>query len=187
MKGLLITLVVIAVITVFLYFIKAKVEIFFGETNRVVIKLLWFKLDTSSLKKKNKKKKSKKEKVKKEKLLFFRDFCEIAGKAVKLFGNQLVIKELKCVVLVATDDAAKTALRYGKVSAGVNIFCGAICNNFKVIERDIRVNADFTKQKSEYDIYVNLNLSLLASLLIAYVAAVSAIRAIIKYKKNKAV
>ena len=187
MRILLIVLTIIAVTIIILRLIKAKVEIFFGETKRVVVKLLWFIFDTSDLTKKEKKKKVKKEKKKKGKLLFFKDFCRIAGKAIKVFNNQLIIRKLKCVVLVATDDAAKTAMRYGKVSAGVNIFCGAICNNFNVIERDIRVNADFIKQKSEYDVYVNMYLSLFAGVLVAYAAAVCAIRAIINNKKIKAV
>ncbi len=187
MKILLIVFSIIAVITFVFHLIKAKAEIFFGETKRVVVKLLCFKFDTSKLKKSEKKKKDKKTKKEKntgEKLLYFSDFCRIAGKAIKVFNRKLVIKKLQCAVLVATDDAAKTALTFGKVSAGVNIFCGAICNNFKVTERDIRINADFTKQKSEYDIYVNMELSLLGGLLIAFAAAVCAVRVIIKNKKN---
>ena len=187
MKILLIVITIIAVTTIILHLIKAKVEIFFGETKRVVVKFLFLEFDTSKLKKKEKKKKNKKpEQKKKNKLLFFSDYCRIAGRAVKIFNRKLVIKMLKCNVLVATDDAAKTALTFGKVSAGVNIFCGAICNNFKVVERDVRVNADFTKQKSEYDVYINMELSLLGGLMMLFSVAVCAVRAIIK-NKNKAV
>ena len=189
MKILLIVLTIIAVTTIILHLIKAKVEIIFGETKRVVVKFLFLEFDTSKLKKKEKKKKNKKPEKKnknKNKLLFFSDYCRIAGRAIRIFNRKLVIKMLKCNVLVATDDAAKTALTFGKVSAGVNIFCGAICNNFKVIQRDVRVNADFTKQKSEYDIYINMELSLLGGLMMLFSAAVCALRAIIK-NKNKAV
>lgn len=188
MKILLIVLTIIAVTMLILHLIKARVEMFYGETKRIIIKMLCFKFDTSESKKKAGKKKEKKtKKDKKEKLLYFSDYCRIAGRAVKIFNRKLVIKKLRCAVLVATDDAAKTALTFGKISVGVNIFCGAICNNFKVIERDIRINADFTKQKAEYDIYVKMELSLLGGLVMLFAAAVCALRAIIKNKKIKAV
>ena len=51
MKILLIVFSIIAVITFVFHLIKAKAEIFFGETKRVVVKLLCFKFDTSKLKK----------------------------------------------------------------------------------------------------------------------------------------
>lgn len=194
MKALIVAVFVLAAIIILLELIRADTEVFFGDTKRVKVRILFFTIDTAKEKKKKektpKKKKEKKEKKnkkdkKKDKLLYFSDFCRIAARFLRSFRKHLVIKKLKCHVSVATDDAANTALTYGKVTAGVNIFCGALCNNFNVKERDINVYADFNKQKIEYDIYVRLRLSALDVLLMAMAALTCMIKSIIKNKKIK--
>lgn len=72
---------------------------------------------------------------------------------LKKIMKHIVIKELFIDLTVAGDDAADTAIKYGKTCAAVFPALGTICTNAKVKEYDLEVNPDFLARKSSGDLH----------------------------------
>ncbi len=67
--------------------------------------------------------------------------------------KHIIIKELFVDFTVAGDDAADTAINYGKTCAAVFPALGTICTNMKVREYDVDINPDFLAKKSTGDLH----------------------------------
>jgi len=67
--------------------------------------------------------------------------------------KHIVIKELFVDLTVAGDDAADTAMNYGKTCAAVFPALGTICTNMKVREYDVDINPDFLAKKNTGDLH----------------------------------
>lgn len=67
--------------------------------------------------------------------------------------KHIVIKELFVDLTVAGDDAADTAINYGKTCAAVFPALGTICTNMKVREYDVDIDPDFLAKKSKGDLH----------------------------------
>lgn len=77
------------------------------------------------------------------------------------FFRKIVVKNARIHIICAGDDAAQTAINYGIICAAVYPVTGFIDSECRVKKKDINVSADFTKQKSEADIYLHLKLRIL--------------------------
>ena len=138
------------------------------------------KAKKAAKKEKKKKKKPKKEKPKKEekpsepKSNIFKDFYENQGFAatvelIQTAASQLggflgsvyrafVIENLRLLLIVSSgDDAARNAIKYGKVCSAVYPSMGFICSNMKVKKQDVKVISDFISQENRAEFELALS------------------------------
>jgi hypothetical protein len=74
------------------------------------------------------------------------DFKSIAGLALKTAGKlirRVRIDELDADILIAGSDPFTVAMMYGGAAASFGVIFPVIENNFNIIKKNIRVNADF--------------------------------------------
>lgn len=156
---------VVAVVAVLLPS-KVKVRIGYIENEFVLsFKLLFFKYTVSPEKRKKKKKKKteakKPEKTeKKKKDGFFKsqtsefgvyDYIELIKIVLEKFVAKIYFEKLDVDITVASDDAAQTALNFGRLNAAIYPLVGLINGHKKIKSLHIRITPDFTKTNSVYN------------------------------------
>lgn len=77
------------------------------------------------------------------------EYARLGTRALKMMRCRLVISRLICHLTIAGEDAAKTALLYGRISAAVSSVFPLLKDGFRLKKTDIAVNADFEKTKPE--------------------------------------
>lgn len=79
---------------------------------------------------------------------------------IKTFSHYLKIKLCRIMAVIATDDAAKTAVTYGIVNGALGALYGCIKNvkNFKICTKNYCVTTDFTQSVSTYDIEIKFSI-----------------------------
>ena len=147
---------------------KIKVRIGYIEEEFILsFKLLFFVFTVSPENKKKKKKKAKekeKEKkerpAKKEKDNFFRshtsdfgvfDYIELIGIVIEKFVAKIYFDKLEAEIRVAGDDAAQTALNFGRLNAAIYPIAGLINGHKRIKKLHIGITPDFTTTKSVYN------------------------------------
>ena len=183
MTALYIILGIIALIVI-LCSVKVKITAEYGEAFSLDVKWLFVKAhifpQTEEQKAKKAAKKAKKEKPKKEekpsgpKSNIFKDFYENQGFAatvelIQTAASQLggflgsvyrafVIENLRLLLIVSSgDDAARNAIKYGKVCSAVYPSMGFICSNMKVKKQDVKVISDFISQENRAEFELALS------------------------------
>lgn len=68
--------------------------------------------------------------------------------SVKLVKRAVIIKKFHLDVHITEDDAAATAIKYGKVCSGLYPSLGFICSNMKVKDYKVNVFADYCGEKT---------------------------------------
>lgn len=157
-------------------FLISSVHVSFSYDKKMKYKLRWlfisvssedFKEKTTEEKKEEKPQEKKPEKPKSSFLKnlykgegltgiidILRDVSQIAQGALKYVFKHLIVKRFYIDISVACGDAAKTAIRYGQVCAGVYPCAGIIVSNTKCRSYDINIYPDFD-DKSESKISVD--------------------------------
>lgn len=142
---------------------KIKVRIGYIEEEFILsFKLLFFVFTVSpENKKKKKKEKEKKERpAKKEKDNFFRshtsdfgvfDYIELIGIVIEKFVAKIYFDKLEAEIRVAGDDAAQTALNFGRLNAAIYPIAGLINGHKRIKKLHIGITPDFTTTKSVYN------------------------------------
>lgn len=147
---------------------KIKVRIGYIEEEFILsFKLLFFVFTVSPENKKKKKKKAKKKEkekkerpAKKEKDNFFRshtsdfgvfDYIELIGIVIEKFVAKIYFDKLEAEIRVAGDDAAQTALNFGRLNAAIYPIAGLINGHKKIKKLHIGITPDFTTTKSVYN------------------------------------
>lgn len=147
---------------------KIKVRIGYIEEEFILsFKLLFFVFTVSPENKKKKKKKAKKKEKekkerpeKKEKDNFFRshtsdfgvfDYIELIGIVIEKFVAKIYFDKLEAEIRVAGDDAAQTALNFGRLNAAIYPIAGLINGHKRVKKLHIGITPDFTTTKSVYN------------------------------------
>lgn len=147
---------------------KIKVRIGYIEEEFILsFKLLFFVFTVSPENKKKKKKKAKKKEkekkerpAKKEKDNFFRshtsdfgvfDYIELIGIVIEKFVAKIYFDKLEAEIRVAGDDAAQTALNFGRLNAAIYPIAGLINGHKRIKELHIGITPDFTTTKSVYN------------------------------------
>ncbi len=101
----------------------------------------------------------------------FFDLLTAVLKSVFFLLGSFTVTKLNLRVVVASDDAAKTAIEYGAISAITNSFLSFVFSKAKIKPRgrNIDLRCDYTKNKSEilFDIVIRTRvLSIIRALLI---------------------
>lgn len=147
---------------------KIKVRIgYIDEEFILSFKLLFFVFTVSPENKKKKKKKTKKKEkekkeqpAKKEKDSFFKshtsdfgvfDYIELIGIVIEKFVAKIYFDKLEAEIRVAGDDAAQTALNFGRLNAAIYPIAGLINGHKRVKKLHIGITPDFTTTKSVYN------------------------------------
>ncbi|MDD6341168.1 MAG: DUF2953 domain-containing protein [Eubacteriales bacterium] len=147
---------------------KIKVRIGYIEEEFILsFKLLFFVFTVSPENKKKKKKKAKKKEkekkerpAKKEKDNFFRshtsdfgvfDYIELIGIVIEKFVAKIYFDKLEAEIRVAGDDAAQTALNFGRLNAAIYPIAGLINGHKRIKKLHIGITPDFTTTKSVYN------------------------------------
>ena len=147
---------------------KIKVRIGYIEEEFILsFKLLFFVFTVSPENKKKKKKKTKKKEkekkeqpAKKEKDNFFRshtsdfgvfDYIELIGIVIEKFVAKIYFDKLEAEIRVAGDDAAQTALNFGRLNAAIYPIAGLINGHTRIKKLHIGITPDFTTTKSVYN------------------------------------
>lgn len=147
---------------------KVKVRIGYIEEEFILsFKLLFFVFTVSPENKKKKKKKAKKKEkekkersAKKEKDNFFRshtsdfgvfDYIELIGIVIEKFVAKIYFDKLEAEIRVAGDDAAQTALNFGRLNAAIYPIAGLINGHKRIKKLHIGITPDFTTTKSVYN------------------------------------
>lgn len=92
---------------------------------------------------------------------FITDIYDILSILLSKFTKRLKIRILNCSISLGSDNAAKTAILYGSVCAGINALITALVQFTKYNENDndnIAVTPDFTSEKTECDIHLQVSL-----------------------------
>ncbi len=173
-------LLIVVLILCALMLMDVSVRISFVDSAKVQIGFLGIYLTVIGGKKKKKAKKAKakksktaktkatekKQKQKKKKMslgelisLILDIIKAVAGPSVWLV-RKIRVKKLKAIIIVASDDCAKTAQDYGKMCAVVYGAVGYLQNQIKMTIRRVFVGFDFQKTKSQYDVSFKLNIRL---------------------------
>ncbi len=105
--------------------------------------------------------------------------------AAKRIKRKLVIASLKLKIAVATDDAAKTAISFGTISAAAGMLCGFLKFNFKVKAEEINIYPDFSRESYLFDFGATLYLRILDIILVGAVLGVDYLKARRKSKKKQ--
>ena len=131
------------------------------------------KLKKNALKEQKKKEEKEKEKElsaaeKKKKKMTLSDITELIGLVMTLiktfflrFGKRLRLDLTRIHITVASEDAAKTAIEYGAVSAGVACICEILDSSLNIRPKgtkDIQVRADFLSEEPTVDIVASASL-----------------------------
>ena len=159
-------LVILAVAALLLAKIKVRIG-YIEEEFILSFKLLFFVFTVSPENKKKKKKKAKKKEkekkerpAKKEKDNFFRshtsdfgvfDYIELIGIVIEKFVAKIYFDKLEAEIRVAGDDAAQTALNFGRLNAAIYPIAGLINGHKRVKKLHIGITPDFTTTKSVYN------------------------------------
>lgn len=168
--GIVIACAVGLVILAVAALIPAKIKVRIGYIEEEFIlsfKLLFFVFTVSPENKKKKKKKAKKKEkekkerpAKKEKDNFFRshtsdfgvfDYIELIGIVIEKFVAKIYFDKLEAEIRVAGDDAAQTALNFGRLNAAIYPIAGLINGHKKIKKLHIGITPDFTTTKSVYN------------------------------------
>lgn len=106
------------------------------------------KSETQNTEESQKKKRAKSKPKKKLTLEILCDFIRLGAQALGKLRRRIVIRNLICHLVISDNDAAATALLYGKIAAAVSTLYPVLDRNLRIHHTDISVDADFEKQKS---------------------------------------
>lgn len=168
--GIVIACAVGLVILAVAALLPAKIKVRIGYIDEEFIlsfKLLFFVFTVSPENKKKKKKKTKKKEkekkeqpAKKEKDSFFKshtsdfgvfDYIELIGIVLEKFVAKIYFDKLEAEIRVAGDDAAQTALNFGRLNAAIYPIAGLINGHKRIKKLHIGITPDFTTTKSVYN------------------------------------
>lgn len=77
------------------------------------------------------------------------DCAKALGKFSKGFLKSIIIKKLRIDIKVTEDDAAKTAIKYGKICGEIYPPLGFICSSCRVKNYKVNILADYCGEKTQ--------------------------------------
>lgn len=164
-----------------------SVKFYITYTDKLHIKIKYFftfslddKAKTKKAEKSNKPKKPKspkKKKPEKKKKSVWRDIYDEKGvsglinvlkyiisaakKSSKTVINHLIVNKLKILITVADEDAAETAVKYGRVCSVIYPLVGVFLSIFKCKSYETSVRSDFNKKETETDCFAYVKIRLI--------------------------
>ena len=130
---------------------------------------------------KKEKSESKKEKEKKsvsETISLVKLLTSVALTVIKTFFGHLKIKMTRIKMVVATEDAATTAVAYGAITQSINILLPALesVENFNLRRADIDVRPDFLSDEMKFDVKISFSIRVWHILHVGFAALIKFIK-----------
>lgn len=88
----------------------------------------------------------------------FKDIASVAGTLLKPIFKNLRLRQLHIGITVASEDAADTAINYGRLCAGVYPALTILLNIMKYDDYSVDIRPDFDKKSLETDISAEISL-----------------------------
>lgn len=108
----------------------------------------------------------------------FKRIAELVSGLLKPIFQSLRIRTLNIDIAAASDNAADTAVNYGKLCAGIYPALAVILNVVKYDDYNINIRPDFNKTEMEADIAAEVSL-------IPWAAVIGAVKALVGFVKYK--
>lgn len=115
------------------------------------------------------------------------DYVRSASPPIKRLFKKIRVSDLSVNYIVATDDAAKTAIKYGTVCAALYPAIEWLTTYFTVHVRRVHVEADFSKETDDILAYGKLKLRVSTALGCILWLGVRMIKTYFKYQKKQEV
>lgn len=115
------------------------------------------------------------------------DYVRSASPPVKRLFKKIRVSDLYIDYVVATDDAAKTAIKYGTVCAALYPAVEWLTTYFTVRVRRVHVEADFSKETDDIFAYCKIKLRVSTALGCILWLGVRVIKTYFKYQKKQEV
>lgn len=140
------------------------------------------------------KKTTKKEKPQKKKksgfklsdidLEMIKDYVESASPPIKRLFKKIRVRDIYIDYVVGSDDAAKTAIKYGSICAVVYSTIKWLTTYFNVKAKEVNVEADFKAEKDDIFAYGKVKLRVSTAVGCVLWLAVRVLKTYMKYNKN---
>lgn len=104
----------------------------------------------------------------------FKKIASLAGNVLKPIFKNIRLRSLDIDITAASDNAADTAINYGKLCAGIYPALSVILNIVKYNDYTVNIRPDFDKKELEADISAEISL-------IPWVALAGALHALVRF------
>lgn len=117
-------------------------------------------------------------------LEMIKDFVESASPPIKRLFKKIKVRNLYIDYVVGSDDAAKTAIKYGSLCALIYSTLKWLTLYFDVKTKEVNIEADFKAEKDDIFVYTTVKLRISTALGCALWLAVRVLKTYLKYNKN---
>lgn len=113
------------------------------------------------------------------------DYVRNASPPVKRLFKKIRVRDLYIDYVVGTDDAAKTAIKYGAICAAIYPVIEWLTTYFSVQARDVKINADFSRETDDIFAYCVVKLRLGTALFCAIWFLIKFSKVYLKYNQTQ--
>lgn len=117
-------------------------------------------------------------------LEMIKDYVESASPPVKMLFKKIRVRDLYIDYVVGSDDAAKTAIKYGSICAVIYSTIKWLTAYFNIKAKEVNVEADFKAEKDDIFAYGKVKLRVSTAVGCALWLAVRVLKTYMKYNKN---
>ncbi len=200
MKIFLIVMLILFLIFAMIMISSVHVYVFFQDELKFHVRFWFYTYRSENTKNKAKKKKSsvedekkkklKEEKVSKKKKLSqkiseMKDLYHIGSSLLPKLFRLIKIKRLCLYIAVGSDDAATTAINYGRLCSVVYPLLSVILKNNFQKRSDIQIAPNFQLQKSKMLVETKLRVNIGKTFWLACIALISYLKLMYKSKQKK--
>lgn len=112
-------------------------------------------------------------------------FVPLLGEAAGRFKRKIRIDRLSLRVIWAASDPATAAMGYGAGNAALGMIWPVIEHNFKVKDRDLRVDVDFERKKPELEARAQATLTIAQGVTLAVSLGWKALKLYLGYRREQ--
>ena len=113
-----------------------------------------------------------------------KDYVESASPPIKRLFKKIRVRDIYIDYVVGSDDAAKTAIKYGSICAVIYSTIKWLTTYFNVKVKEVNVEADFKAEKDDIFAYGKIKLRVSTAIGCALWLAVRVLKTYMKYNKN---
>ena len=114
------------------------------------------------------------------------DYVKSASPPIKRLFKKIRIRDVYIDYVVGSDDAAKTALKYGGLCAAIYSLFGTLQTYMDTKVKEINIEADFSAEKDDIFAYLTVKLRVSTAIGCALWLGVRMLKTYLKYNKNTA-
>ena len=112
------------------------------------------------------------------------DYIRSASPPIKRLFKKIRIRDVYIDYVVGSDDAAKTALKYGGLCAAIWSLIGTLRTYMDTDVREVNIEADFSAEKDDIFAYLTVKLRLSTAIGCALWLGIRVLKTFLKYNKD---